>query len=85
MLYYRPPRETEGDPNLVFWAAWWILSRRGKTFTRCDTAPFARWVLQRGGMTDPTVDYVELVYWCDKYVVGLQAVRTDGPNPFLTN
>lgn len=85
MLYYQPPREPVGDPNLVFWAAWWLLGRGKKVFGRSDSAPFVRWAYANGRVIDPTTNYVELVEWCNLYVVGLQAARTDGPNPFLMN
>lgn len=85
MLYYHPPREPLGDPNLVFWAAWWLLGRGKKVFGRSDSVLFARWALANGRVVDPGATYVELVEWSHQYLVGLQAARTDGPNPFFVN
>ncbi len=85
MLYYHPPRELVGDPNLVFWAAWWLLGRGRKVFGRSDSVPFVRWAYASCKVIDPGATYVELVEWSNQYLVGLQAARTEGPNPFLVN
>lgn len=85
MLYFRQPNEDEKEPNLVFWAAWWLAGRGKKYFGRSDSEPFSRWALRRGVVIAPPSDIAELIDWCHRNLVGLQVARRDGPDPFLRN
>jgi hypothetical protein len=83
MVYYRLPNSTPNDPNLMFWAAWWLLRRGKTTFGRSDCADFAYWALKRGIVINPPAVVSELIEWCERDLVGMVAQRTEGPDPFL--